>query len=475
LILLFSQNNRKRNNLGSHPKKAIPMIRKSFIALASLFIALPALMAQDPVELPASENKKQWSLEECINYAHENNITIQRQTVNTEYQENLLKQSKRNQLPDLNASVGAQYNSGFNWTENGGATSFDSQRYNSSFSSNVSVFEGLNKRNTIKRNHSNLLAAFEDMEKAKNDIGLQITGFYLQVLFNKELLSVAKEQYSTSQLQVERTKKLVDAGSQAMGSYLEIKSQAAKEALNVTQQENALAMSLLNLAQLLDLERPIEFDIQIPQIPELNTFTPDHPTNVYNTALDIMPEIKSANHMVSSSEYDLKIAKSFIYPSLSIGANYGTSAYFLEGANNGSFGDQWKDNRGGGIGATLRIPIFNKLQARNGVANAKLSVIDAQFKLKQEKLNLRKSIQQAYADAMAAYNKYLSSEEAVNSFAESFRYTEKKFNVGLVNSVDYNVAKTDFTRAQSDLLQAKYEYILRTKILDFYKGIPIEL
>ncbi|WP_439181475.1 TolC family protein [Carboxylicivirga taeanensis] len=451
------------------------MLRKSLIALACIILITLTTKAQDSLKQVWGENKKQWSLLECINYAHENNITIQRQAINTEYQENVLKQSKRNQLPDLNASIGAQYNSGFNWTENGGATLSNSQRYNSNLSSNVSVFEGLNKQNTIKRNKVDLLAALEDMEKTKNDIGLQITGHYLQILFNKELLNVAKEQYETSQLQMDRTKKLVDAGSQAMGSYLEIKSQAAKEALNVTQQENALAMSLLSLAQLLDLERPIEFDIETPELPELNAFTSDLPRNVYSTALEIMPEIKSANYKVSSSEYDLKIAKSYVYPSLSIGANYGTSAYFLEGATNGAFEDQWKDNRGGGIGATLRIPIFNKLQARNGIANAKLSVLDAQYQLKQEKLTLRKSIQQAYADAMAAYNNFLSSQEAVNSFAESFRYTEKKFNVGLVNSVDYNVAKTDFTRAQSDLLQSKYEYILRTKILDFYKGIPIEL
>lgn len=451
------------------------MIRKSFIAIACIALTSLTVKAQDSLKQVWGETKKQWSLLECINYAHENNITIQRQVLNSQYQENVLKQSKRDQLPDLNASFGAQYNSGFNWTENGGATSFDNQRYSSSISSSISVFEGLNKRNTIKRNHSNLLAAFENTEKAKNDIGLQITGHYLQILFNKELLNVAIEQYETSKLQADRTKKLVDAGSQAMGSYLEIKSQAAKEALNVTQQENALAMSLLDLAQLLDMERPIEFDIQTPDLPELTAFTPDAPFDIYATALEIMPEIKSATYSTESKEYELKIAKGNYYPTLGVGANYGTSAFFLEGATNGSFKDQWKDNRGGGIGATLRIPIFNKLEARNGVANAKLGLLDAEYELKQEKLNLRKSIQQAYADALASYNKYLSSKEAVNSFAESFRYTEKKFNVGLVNSVDYNVAKTDFTRAQSDLLQAKYEYILRTKILDFYKGIPIEL
>ena len=142
---------------------------------------------------------------------------------------------------------------------------------------------------------------------------------------------------------------------------------------------------------------------------------------------------------------------------------------------NTSIGDQWDRTRSSYLGLSLRIPIFSRLQTRTNVSNAKIGLTDAQYQLELEKQNLRKDIQQAYVDARSSYNKYLSSEKAVESFKESFRYTEKKFNVGMVNSVDYNVSKTDFTRAQSDLLQAKYEYILRTKILDFYKGIPIEL
>ncbi len=455
------------------------MIRKSIIALACILLTLPNLRAQDSLKQVWGENKKQWSLLECITYAHENNVTIQRQAINTQYQENQLKQSKLNRLPDLNASSDGSVSFGYTWVQQE-ATNVDQdlRSFGISANTNMNVFSGFTNTNTIKRNQVDLLAAVEDMQKTKNDIGLQITGHYLQILFNKELLSIAKEQHETSKLQAERTKKLVDAGSQAMGSYLEIKSQAAKEALNVTQQENNLALSLLNLAQLLDLERPVEFDIQIPDLPELTAFTPEPPTDIYMTALGIMPEIKSATYNTESKEYDLKIAKGNYYPTLGVGAGMSTNANWLVGDpydSNRSLNEQFKTNRNTYIGARLNIPIFNRLQARNNVANAKLGVTDAQFQLKQEKLNLRKSIQQAYADAMAAYNKFLSSQEAVNSFAESFRYTEKKFNVGLVNSVDYNVAKTDYTRAQSDLLQSKYEYILRTKILDFYKGIPIEL
>ena len=460
-------------------KNELYMIRKSFLAIAGILFITSLTSAQDSLKQVWGDQKKQWSLIECITHAHENNITIQRQSINTQYRENVLKQSKLDRLPNLNAEAGGSLNFGYTWIQQEAQNvDMDTRSINIRANSNVSVFEGLSQTNTIKRNKYNLMAAMENMQKTKNDIGIQITGQYLQILFDKELLSIAKEQHETSKLQVERTKKLVDAGSQAMGSYLEIKSQAAKEALNVTQQENSLGLSLLNLAQLLDLPDPINFDIQTPDIPQLTAFTPEHPSLIYNTALDIMPEIKSADYTLNSKEYDLKIAKGGYYPTLGVGAGIGANANWLvDDPNNINrpLKDQLKSTRNTYLGATLRIPIFNRLQARSKVSNAKLDVLDAQYQLKSEKLELRKKIQQAYADALAAYNKYLSSEEAVNSYAESFRYTEKKFNVGLVNSVDYNVAKTDYTRAQSDLLQAKYEYILRTKILDFYKGIPIEL
>jgi outer membrane protein len=443
--------------------------KNTFLLIAGLFASI----------LLGAQEIQSWSLEQCISYAHNNNISIKRQLLNTQYQETQLKQSKLDRLPNLNANMGYGFNFGFTWVQED-VTNFDgnSSSFNTGISSNMPVFAGMNKQNAIKRDELNLLAALEDAEKLKNDIALQITSQYLQILFDKELLAVAREQLETTNLQVERTKKLVDAGSQAMGSYLEIKSQSAKEALNVTQQENNLGISILNLAQLLDLENPLIFDVQTPDIPELAEFNLGLPQGIYETALGIMPQIKSSEHNLNRSEYDLKLAKGNHYPRLDVNLSLGARANWFDGAGsdvNRPLFDQLNSTSNTYVGASLQIPIFNKLQVRNGVSNAKLGVDDARYQLEMEQLNLRKEIQQAYADALAAYKKYLSSEEAVESYKESFRYTEKKFNVGLVNSVDYNVAKTDFTRAQSNLLQSKYEYILRTKILDFYRGIPIKL
>ena len=447
------------------------MIRKSIYAVTVLLLFSGLVRAQDTTAV--------WSLDRCINYAYENNITIKRQMLNSKYQSNNLKQSKLNRLPDLNAQMGYSFNFGYTWIQQE-ATNVDrnTQSFNSGIGSNVSLFKGMTMNNTIKRDEFNLQAALQTTEKIKNDISLQITGQYLQILFDKELLKVAKDQLETTKLQMERTMKLVDAGKLAKGKYLELKSQSAKESLNVTIQENNLSVSLLNLAQLLDLQNTSGFDIVSPDIPDSAGKLPDAPENIYSTALDIMPQIKSSEFSLKSSEYELKMAKGNYYPSLNLNFSLGANANWLNDDPNDynrPLWDQLQSTRNYYIGASLRIPVFNKLQIRTGVNNAKLGVQDAKYQLEQEKLNLRKEIQQAYTDAIAAYKKYQSSIDAVESYRESFRYTEEKFNVGMVNSVDYNVAKTDYLRAQSNLLQAKYEYIMKMKILDFYRGLPLKL
>ncbi|MGQ1787856.1 MULTISPECIES: TolC family protein [unclassified Saccharicrinis] len=441
--------------------------------------SLPLLVGLFFLSAAPIRAQEAWTLERCISYAFENNIVIKRQSLNTDFQQNELRQSALNRLPSLNAQSSYGHSYGYTWVQQEAENiDVNNRSFGLGIGASVDVFSGLNARNTVKRNKIDLMASLALNEEIRNDIALQITGQYLQILFDKELLAVAEEQYEVTNQQVIRTRKLVDAGSQAKGSYLEIKSQAAKEALTVTQQQNNLVLSLLDLAQLLDLENVDDFDVISPVIPEIENLKIDRPAAVYSAALGIMPQIKGAKYELESSEVEVDIAKSGYYPSLRLVGQWGASANWLMDDPNGinrSLSDQINSTKNTYVGASLNIPIFNKLQTRTNVKNARIRVLDAQYSLGQEKLALRKEIQQAYADALAAYNNYLSSREAVESYKESFRYTEQKFSVGLVNSVDYNVAKTDYTRAQSDLLQSKYEYILRNKILDFYKGIPIVL
>jgi outer membrane protein len=439
--------------------------------MRTLFISLFIALA-----MGSTTAQPVWTLEGCINYAREHNITIKRQKLSAEHTSNVHKQSKYDKIPTFNAF--SNYQIGFgrridNVTNN--YTTETTQFINMGVNSEVVLFRGFTKKHQTKQDYQNMLAAIEQVAETENDISLLITSYYLNVLFAKELLAVAKAQYEVTQLQVNRTQKLVDAGSVAMGDLLLVKSQLAREHMVVADQENNLAISTLNLAQLLDFENASGFDIESPVLPNIPPVAPENADNVYRAALVIMPQIKRDEYNLEASRYQLKKSKGYLYPYLSMGGGWTTQASKNKIQPDWDLSNSLSNNLNSYVGMTLNIPIFNGLQARMGVKNSKIAVLDAQYALQAEKLELRKEIEQARADAIASQNKYMAGTEAVNSTQEAFSYTEKRFEVGMVNSVDYNTAKTDLMRAQSELLQSKYEYVLRTKVLDFYKGIPLKL
>jgi outer membrane protein len=441
------------------------------------------------VTSPAQENT--WSLEDCIGYAMENNITIKQTELNTRYNQNILDQSKLSRFPSLNASSNYSYSFGraldqttYEFTDN--------QQINSisvNVSSGVNLFNGFQKRNSIEQNRINLMASYEDVQKIKNDISLNIAAAYLQILFSQELLLVAQNQLEITNQQVDRTQKMVDAGRLARGSALEIQAQYAAEELNVVNAENQLQMAYLNLQQMLDLQYDPGFRVNIPDLPTpgdslllLNVM------DIYGTAHEIMPQVKAAEYNLESSMLDLDIAKGMRYPSLSLSGNYNTGFSDIREKvidtdpvtgipimGKYPFFEQINDNLSVGVGLGLNIPIFNGGQVNTAVSNARIGIENARLEVQNTKNNLYRDIQQAYVDAMAALKKFASTEKALISMQESFSYTEKKFEVGMVNTVDYNTSKNQLTMTQSELLQAKYDFIFKTKIIHFYKGEPITL
>jgi outer membrane protein len=423
-----------------------------------------------------SAQPKQWSLQECITYALENNISIKRQKLNAEYQSNQVKTSKLDLIPSVNAQGSS--NASFGRALNTATYKYENNNIynlNGGLNADVTLFQGFVKQNTIKQSESSFKAATESVKEVQNNIALTLTGYYLNVLFDKELLAIAKNQCDLTRQQLDKIQKLVDAGKAPMGNLLEIKSQLAKEQVNITTQENNLSLALLDLAQLLDLEEVTSFDIITPQIPEVGAYSIGLTEEIFGAAVQTMPEIKGAEFNLQAADYQYKKAKGYLYPTLSLGAGWNTYASKVKGIDNFSWQEDFKNNANSSIRLTLSIPIFNGLQSRYGIKNAKINQMDYQYALDAKKLTLRKQVQQAYADATAAFKKYQSSQEAVTSYTESFGYTEKKFNVGMLTSIDYNTAKNELTKSQSELLQAKYEYLLRCKILDFYKGVPITL
>ena len=419
-----------------------------------------------------------WSLQKCIDYALENNIQIKQQELNSEYNSNLVSQAKSNRLPNLNAQIGNNYSYGRSLTTENTYDDVNSTSLSGGISTNITLWNGSQLKNAIVQRELDLEATLQELQKAKDDLTLYIASAYLEILFSQELLLVSEGQIEVTKQQINRTQQLVDAGSLAKGALLEIEAQLAGEELQLVNNQNSVDLAYLNLYQFLELPISESFKIEKPELPEIGAYSNSvNSLDIFNNALTFRPEVKSAVTRVESAKAQLEIAKGALYPSLAMGANYNNNYFKILNSDNPqlSFGDQLKGNGRYGFGFSLNIPIFNKFQVRNSISNSTIQVMDYEYQLQNTKNVLRKDIETAYTNAFAALKKFISTEKAVASMEEAFRYTEEKFNVGMVNSVEYNQSKNNLTNAQSNLLQAKYDYIFRTKILDFYNGIPIKL
>jgi outer membrane protein len=321
-----------------------------------------------------------------------------------------------------------------------------------------------------------------NVEKIKNDITLNIATLYLQILFSYEILELAESQRDVTLQQVDRVSKMVDVGNKARGDLLEIKAQLANDNLNVTNAENSLKISYIELIQMLELELDStgSFKIERPVIPEIDVEEIQNVNELYATALNTLPQIRSSEFNLQGREKALSVSRGTRLPSLSMNGYYysrynNTATNPLDPYETYRYIDQIKDNQYRQLSLELSIPIFNRRQVESYISKSKIAVKDAQYELEQTKKNLYMDIQQAHSDAIAALEKYKASIDAVESNKEAFNYTQQKYEVGLVNSVDYNIAKNELLKASSNLLQAKYEYIFKIKILDFYMGKQIIL
>ena len=437
----------------------------SLIAAALLFVVFSSAQAQTT-----------WSLQKCIDYAIQNNIQIKQQELNSEYYNNQHQQAKFNRLPNLNSSIQNNMSYGRSLGPDNTYLDINSNSTYGSISSNITIWNGFTLTNSIKMAEMNLRASLEEAKKTRDDVMLNIAAAYLEILFADELVLIAEDLLKITQLQLDRTGKLVEAGSLAKGSLLEIEAQYAREELAVVNAQNRLQLAYLALYQFLELPSTESFKIEKPTLPEIGAnITLLNSMDIFKNAVQLKPAVKGAEFNLESARKQLLVAKGNLLPSLSFGGNYNNFYQKLFDYPTVSLKDQFKGNQRYGFGATLSIPIFNRFQAKTGVSNAQIQVENSELQLQSTKNLLRKDIEQAYTNAFAAFKRYIANQKAVISSKEAFRYTEEKFNVGMINSVEYNQSKNNLSKAQSDLLQAKYEYIFRTKILDFYNGQTIEL
>lgn len=425
-----------------------------------------------------------------MKYAIDNNIQIKQQIIQTKFQKNTLELAKLKLLPTLNGQATHNYSFGraldettYQFTDQENV-----QSNNFYLGGNLNIFNGFQNLNSIRKSNYDLLASDEDLTNIKDNIALSVALGYLQILLNKELVSATGNQLGITLQQIEKTKKFVDAGSVARGNLLQIEAQAAQEELQLISMKNQLDISVLNLTQLLELNTSEGFDIVTPEISvDTNTVISGNINEIFEVALGTRPEVRSSEFKLASSEYDLKIAQGGRSPRLTMNHSFSTGYSDIRKKILGidpdtgpiyatySFADQVNDNINYGLGLSLSIPILNNWQINKNISNSKLMIENSEFALEGIKKQLYKNIQQSYADAVAALKKYNASLKAVASMEESLRYTEQRFNVGMITPVDYNAAKTQLLNAQSDMSQAKYEFIFKTKVLDFYKGIPLNL
>lgn len=459
---------------------------------------------QDAVKMPPM------NLEECIEYALKNNIQIKQSLLNTELSHINLVQSQANLLPSLNANASHSYNYGR--TIDRFTNQFATQQVlsqNLSLSSDITLFNGLQNINSIQQNKYDYAAGKYDVEKIRNDVSLNVASAYLQVLYAFEAVEIARNQMGLTQAQVERTKKLVDAGAAAKGVLLDMQAQFASEELTFTSAQNQLDIAYLGLAQFLNLPGTEGFSIVKPELEIAGeALLASTTSQIYNSAVSNLPEMKSAEYKVKSSEKAVDVAWGGLSPRLSFSAAYGTGysglsqrvvslpafqGYAPDGSVTSSgdtvyspffsnpvtekipVADQYKDNVNKSFGFFLTVPIFNRLQTKSAIDRAHIQKLNAELTVESTRLQIQKNVQQAYADASAGLKKYAASLKAVEATKESFKYTEQKFNVGMLNTNDYNESKNRLVKAQSDLLQSKYEYIFKTKVLDFYQGKPLKL
>ena len=445
------------------------MIRTIFTLAYLLILSLfAALHAQDL-----------WTLDKCINYAIENNIQIKQSTLNTQYQQNNFKAKKNLRLPNLNAQVSQNQNYGRSLTYLNTYTNVNSAESDLGISTQMTLYEGMQINNSIKKSELDFKASLEDLAKAKDDLSLNIASTFLEILFAKELVKVSEEQIAITNQQLKQSQEKVNAGSLASGALLEIEAQEANEELSLIDARNQLQLAKLKLAQMLELPFTDKFDVEIPLLPELsNQNSLISPQDVYTTALKQRPEIRGAEYRFHSTEFQLKMAQSALYPTVTFYANvYDLYNNQYKDLNNKSIGfnDQLSNNQRKGLGLQMNIPVFNRFQNKVQVDNAKIQMMNTQLDLEGTKKVLFQEIETAQTTALTSFNRYKSTQKAVESMREAFRYSEEKFNVGMVNAVEYDTAKTNLVKASSDLLRAKYEFIFRSKILDFYRGIPITL
>ena len=421
------------------------------------------------------------SLEDCIGLALKNNLTVQRAYLNAELAEQDLVGAKGQHLPSVNLFLNSDLNFGRTidpFTNTFATDEVRSDAYG--IQGRWDIFTGATRYNRYKQANMGMMASRYDSDKARNDVSLSVTSSYLQILFNEELLRIADQQVRLSEGQVNRSKKFVEAGRISKGDLLDLEAQLAREELNVVNASNSLDIAKLRLLLIMRADSIDAFSVIRPS-QDVDALRENEATSsfIYYKALENLPEIKSAEIKYEASTKGVNAERGRISPTLSlrgsVGSGYSGKNIDLVTRDTKDFGTQVTDNFNQSIGVSLTMPILNSLSTHTAVSRAKVTREIRELELQQAKNQVNETVKQAFFDANAAKKKYNANVKAVNATKESFKYATKRYEVGSINGVEYNQSKTNLARAEADLVQAKYDYLFKFKILEFYQGKPLSL
>ncbi len=426
--------------------------------------------------LSATHGQERWNLKQCIDYAIEHNLAIKQKEVTYNQNKVQLNTAKWSRLPNLTGSASHSFNFGRSIQADNTYQSINTQNTTLNLNTNIPLFTGLKIPNTIALAKLDLQAAMEDLNQAKEDISIQIASSYLQVLFNEELAKIAHEQVTMSQDLLKEKEAFFKSGKASEAEWYEAKARVEQDRLSAVQADNNLQLAMLDLTQLLELPSPENFSIESPDIHSDMVYEKlDTPDEIYNQAVLSKPSIKAAQYRLAGAAHNIRIAKSGYFPQLALAAGLSTNFYKMNGRNNVEFGKQLKDNFSQFVGIQLSVPLFNRLSTRNQTRLARIQQTSLNWQLEDSKKSLYKEIQVAYYNAVGAESRYKSSLSAEEAAHVSFNLMKEKYTYGKATATAYNESRTNWMKTISDRIQAKYDYLFRTKILDFYKGIPLAM
>lgn len=475
------------------------MEKRSFLSLIAMLVCSITIQAQS----------KKWTLEECVTYAIQNNISIKQSELDSKMALIDKKSAVGRFLPSLNASASHSWNIGLNQDITTGLLQNKTTQFTSAGANvGIDIYRGLQNQNTLRKANLSIVAAKYQLVKMQEDVALNVANAFLQVLFNKENLKVQKEQLRINEKQYVRSEELVKVGSIPRGDLLDVKATLALNNQNVITAENSLLISKLSLSHLLQLKDFENFDVvDDTDVKDENNIMAQTPSAIYEKAFEGRTELKIARTNLEIAEKNVAIAKGAFQPTLQGFYSFNSRvAYsdrvtgvipntsnptsivgFVEGTNQNvlspnftrvlgnpaPFFDQFNTNKGQSFGMQLSVPVFNGFSARNNVERSKVSLERSKIAVEQQNLDLQRNVYTAFADAKGALNAYESSVAALEARQGAYNYATEKYSVGLMNSFDFNQSQTLLTNAQSEVLRTKYDYIFKIKILEFYFGIPL--